>query len=83
MKNISFEKYQGNGNDFVIIDSRGNELYKNYKTNKIFDIKKICNRQFGVGADGVIFIELISSRIYYYEIISVTLIFFKSYIFHL
>ncbi len=57
MKNITFEKYQGNGNDFVIIDSRGNELYKNYKTNKIFDIKKICNRQFGIGADGVIFIE--------------------------
>ena len=57
MKNITFEKYQGNGNDFVIIDSRGNELYKNYKTNKIMDIKKICNRQFGVGADGVIFIE--------------------------
>jgi len=57
MKNITFEKYQGNGNDFVIIDSRGNDLYKNYKTNKIFDIKKICNRKFGIGADGVIFIE--------------------------
>ena len=57
MKNITFEKYQGNGNDFILIDSRGNDLYKNYKTNKIFDIKKICNRQFGVGADGVIFIE--------------------------
>ncbi len=57
MKNITFEKYQGNGNDFVVIDSRGNDLYKNYKTNKIFDIKKICNRQFGIGADGVIFIE--------------------------
>ncbi len=57
MKNITFEKYQGNGNDFVVIDSRGTDLFKNYKTNKIFDIKKICNRQFGIGADGVIFIE--------------------------
>ena len=57
MKNITFEKYQGNGNDFVVIDSRGNDLYKNYKTNKTFDIKKICNRQFGIGADGVIFID--------------------------
>ena len=57
MKNITFEKYQGNGNDFVLIDSRGKDLYKNYKTNTIFDIKKICNRQFGIGADGVIFIE--------------------------
>ena len=57
MKNITFEKYQGNGNDFIVIDSRGNNLYKNYKTNKSFDIKKICNRQFGIGADGVIFIE--------------------------
>ena len=57
MKSITFEKYQGNGNDFIIIDSRGNDLYINYKTNKIFDIKKICNRQFGIGADGVIFID--------------------------
>ena len=57
MKNITFENYQGNGNDFIVIDSRGNNLFKNYKTKKIFDIKKICNRQFGVGADGVIFIE--------------------------
>ena len=57
MKNITFEKYQGNGNDFIIIDSRGNDLYKNYTSNKILDIKNICNRQFGIGADGVIFIE--------------------------
>jgi diaminopimelate epimerase len=57
MKNINFEKYQGNGNDFIVIDSRGNDLYKNFKKNKFFDIKKICNRQFGIGADGVIFIE--------------------------
>jgi len=57
MKNINFEKYQGNGNDFIVIDSRRNDLYKEKKTNNYFDIKKICNRQFGIGADGVIFIE--------------------------
>ena len=57
MKNIRFEKYQGNGNDFILIDSRGNDIFKNYKSNKFFDIKKICNRQFGIGADGVIFVE--------------------------
>ena len=57
MKNITFDKYQGNGNDFIVIDSRGNDLYKNYKSNKTFEIKKICDRQFGIGADGVIFVE--------------------------
>ena len=54
MKNITFEKYQGNGNDFIVIDSRGTDLYKNFKAKKFFDIKKICNRQFCIGADGVI-----------------------------
>ena len=35
MKNIVFEKYQGNGNDFIVIDLRGNDMYKNYISNKI------------------------------------------------
>ena len=56
MKNIIFEKYQGNGNDFIIIDSRKNNIYKNFLSNHIFDINRICNRQFGIGGDGVIFI---------------------------
>ena len=57
MKNIVFEKYQGNGNDFIIIDSRDNKTYNKFNSNYIFDIKKLCNRQFGIGGDGVIFIK--------------------------
>ena len=57
MENIIFEKYQGNGNDFIIIDSRGNEIFNNFKSKDIFDIKEMCDRQFGIGGDGVIFIK--------------------------
>ena len=57
MENIIFEKYQGNGNDFIIIDSRGNEIFNNFKLKGIFDIKKLCDRQFGIGGDGVVFIK--------------------------
>ena len=57
MKNVFFEKYQGNGNDFIVIDSRRNNLYNDCILNKNIDIKEICNRQFGIGADGVIFIK--------------------------
>ena len=57
MENIIFEKYQGNGNDFIIIDSRNNEIFNKLNSNDIFDIKKLCDRQFGIGGDGVIFIK--------------------------
>ena len=46
---IDFFKYQGTGNDFVILENRDNK-YDNLTDNQI---RKICNRRFGVGADGL------------------------------
>ena len=56
MNKFEFYKYQGNGNDFVIIDSRNNDSYKRLISNNNFKVKKICDRNFGIGADGIIFI---------------------------
>jgi diaminopimelate epimerase len=52
---ITFNKYQGAGNDFIIIDNRSGNF--NPSDSKL--INRLCDRRFGIGADGLI---LISSK---------------------
>ena len=55
MKN-NFSKYQGLGNDFIIFDARSNDLDNLFTESKDNFIEHLCNRNFGIGADGIIFI---------------------------
>lgn len=55
---ITFFKFHGTGNDFIIIDSEKNKINeKDY-----FFLKKLCNRNMGIGSDGIILIKRDTSK---------------------
>lgn len=53
--NIQFYKYQGTGNDFIILDNRNGE-YSDLSKN---EVKFLCDRRYGIGADGLILFNLL------------------------
>jgi len=50
---IHFYKYQGAGNDFILIDNR--DLNVDHNDPKL--ISRLCDRRFGIGGDGMIFLQ--------------------------
>ena len=50
---VHFYKYQGTGNDFVIMDNRSGELDKLNEE----QVKFLCDRRFGIGGDGLMLLN--------------------------
>ena len=49
MKQVVLEKYHCMGNDYLVFDPNKNDLELNVE-----NIKKMCSRHFGIGADGIL-----------------------------
>ena len=50
---IEFDKYHGTGNDFILV----NDLSPVFPAENIELIRHLCERRFGIGADGLILIR--------------------------
>ena len=49
---IAFSKYQGTGNDFIIVDNRLLKWNPSSRT-----VAQLCHRHFGIGADGLMLLD--------------------------
>jgi len=53
MSQLTFNKYQATGNDFIMVDDRSLE----FDLDDLKLVQALCNRRFGIGADGLIIIR--------------------------
>ena len=51
---LQFSKYQGLGNDFVLIEGRDGRLDPSITSPDPQWVRSICDRRFGIGGDGII-----------------------------
>lgn len=62
---LAFSKYQGTGNDFILIDNRKQDIALREE-----QVASLCDRRFGIGADGLMLVEPSSEvdfRMVYYN----------------
>lgn len=52
-KRVGFFKYQGSGNDFILIEDYHNFFFTHFQDK----ISTLCNRHYGIGADGFILLQ--------------------------
>lgn len=55
---LKFEKYQGTGNDFIIVSER--DLIEKGIPDYSELAKEVCDRHFGIGADGLIILKYVA-----------------------
>jgi len=61
-----FFKYQGTGNDFIVID----DLNRTFPSTDIELIKNLCDRKFGIGSDGILLLQSDEESDFYLDFIN-------------